>query len=103
MKQLPEKEVEWVANLAYITLTDAEKKAYADDLSQVLSYVDELQQVDTSKVEETRQITGLDTVMAKDEIKAGDIKRETYLKQAPTTEKGFIKVKSVFKKRPIDI
>jgi aspartyl-tRNA(Asn)/glutamyl-tRNA(Gln) amidotransferase subunit C len=96
MKKLPEKEVEWVANLAYIALTDSEKKAYANDLSSVLSYVDELQKVDTSKVEETRQITGLDTVMAKDEINRGEIERETYLKQAPMNEKGFIKVKSVF-------
>ncbi len=97
-KKLSQKEVEWVANLAYIALTDKEKKSYADDLSSVLTYIDELQKVDTTKVEETRQITGLKDVVAKDEIDKGKIKRETYLKQAPMSENGFIKVKSIFQR-----
>lgn len=97
-KKLSQKEVEWVANLAYIALTTQEKEAYADDLSSVLTYIEELQKVDTSKVEETRQITGLKDVVAKDKINKGEIERETYLKQAPLSEKGFIKVKSVFQR-----
>ncbi|MDD5605727.1 MAG: Asp-tRNA(Asn)/Glu-tRNA(Gln) amidotransferase subunit GatC [Patescibacteria group bacterium] len=93
---LPEKEVEWVARLAYISLTPDETKNYADDLSRVLDYIGELQKVDTSQTEETRQITGLKDIMAKDKVEPTVIDRETYLEQAPMQEQGFIKVKSVF-------
>ena len=40
---LDEKEVQWVANLAKLELTNAESAQYADQLSAILGYVAELQ------------------------------------------------------------
>ena len=94
--QLPEKEVEWVAKLAHIKLSDPEKAKYAEELSTVLGYIDELQKVDTKKTEEVMQITGLKDVAAPDKIGKCEIPREEMLKRAPQNEKGCIKVKSVF-------
>lgn len=41
-----------MAKLANISLTDAETERYAHELSAILSYVDRLQRIDTSAVDE---------------------------------------------------
>jgi aspartyl/glutamyl-tRNA(Asn/Gln) amidotransferase C subunit len=94
--KLPIEQVEWVAKLAYIALTDAEKFEYADKLSATLDYIDELQRVDTSSVDETMQITGLSNAMDADEVRPSEVTEEEFLKRAPMNERGYIKVKSVF-------
>ncbi len=93
--RLPIEDVEWVANLAQLELTEEEKVKYADQLSATLSYVDELQQVDTQDVVETMQITNLANAMAEDEVRPSDIPREEFLKRAPANDKGMIKVRKV--------
>ncbi|MFA5967041.1 MAG: Asp-tRNA(Asn)/Glu-tRNA(Gln) amidotransferase subunit GatC [Patescibacteria group bacterium] len=93
---LDEKEVQWVANLAKLELTDAESVQYADQLSAILGYVAELQSVDISQVEAVGQITGLTNQLAQDEVREGSIPREKLLVNAPAQEKGYIKVKSIF-------
>lgn len=45
-------DVRHMAKLANISLTDAEVQRYAQELSAILSYVDRLQRIDTSAVEE---------------------------------------------------
>lgn len=45
-------DVRHMAKLAHISLTDAEVQRYAQELSAILSYVDRLQRIDTSAVEE---------------------------------------------------
>jgi len=96
--KLPLEQVEWVTKLAYVDLTDAEKAEYAEKLSAVLGYIDELQQVDTNTVDETMQITNLSNVMDGDYVRKSEIGREEFLKRAPMSERGYIKVKSVFKR-----
>lgn len=98
MDKLPREQVEWVARLAYIAIGEAETAKYAEDLSAVLGYVSELQKVDTSKVDETMQITGLSNVMAGDFVEPSEIGRSQFLERAPATERGYVKVKSVFKR-----
>lgn len=93
--RLPIEDVEWVAQLAQLELTDEEKSKYADQLSATLSYVDELQEVDTQDVVENMQITDLANAMAEDEVKPSSISREEFLKRAPDSEKGMIKVRKV--------
>ena len=99
---LPKDQVEWVARLAYIELTKAETSKYAEELSAVLGDVDELREVDTSTVDGNPpaggQITGLSNVLAADAVSPSEITREEFLERAPASEKGYIKVKSVFKK-----
>ena len=93
---LDEKEVQWVANLAKLELTNAESVQYADQLSAILGYVAELQSVDISQVEAVGQITGLTNQLAEDEIKESAIPQEQLLANAPAQENGYIKVKSIF-------
>ncbi|RLC37829.1 hypothetical protein DRH29_00215 [candidate division Kazan bacterium] len=96
--KLPKAQVEWVAKLAYIELSESEKIKYAGELSAILGYVSELQTVDTGKVGEVMQITGLKNVVEADEIGKCGIVRNEFLKRAPQNEKGYIKVKSVFQR-----
>lgn len=65
---LSEDQVRHTAKLARISLSDSEVKKFALQLSKVLDYMDILNEVDTSKVPETSQVTGLRNVMEKDEI-----------------------------------
>ena len=102
-KKLSQEEVEWVAKLAYIALTDAEKAEYTKELSAVLGYVEELGKVDTNQVDGnpstgSGQITGQSNVMDGDYVRPSEISREEFLKRAPASEKGYIKVKSVFRR-----
>lgn len=94
--RLNKKDIQHIANLARLELTDKELKTYGDQLSDVLSYIDQLKEVDTKGVEPTAQVTGLKDVFREDEIKQWDEKeREAALNQAPEMEDRQIKVKRI--------
>lgn len=90
-------EVEHIAKLARIELTLSEKEKFAAQLSAILEYVAQLKEVDTSEVEPTAQVTGLENIIRDDEVKSCDLEtREKLLNAAPERDGDFIKVKSVF-------
>ncbi|MEA3449541.1 MAG: Asp-tRNA(Asn)/Glu-tRNA(Gln) amidotransferase subunit GatC [Patescibacteria group bacterium] len=96
--KLEKKDIEHIANLARLELSEAELKKYGGQLSDVLSYVDQLQEVNTDDVEPTAQVTGLENVWQEDKIEIwDDAERKNTLKQAPKIEKNQIKVKRVLK------
>lgn len=76
---LDEEKIRRVAKLARIALTDDEVKKFSGQLSKVLEYMDILNELDTDKVPETSQVTGLKNVMEKDEISPSRAKREELL------------------------
>lgn len=105
MSNITEKEVEHIAGLARIKLTEKEKNKMTKELGAILGYIDKLKEVNTEGVEPTRlpdgqvaHITGLTDVFRKDdnprEPDAENIKR--LMKQAPSEKDGYLKVKSVF-------
>lgn len=98
MTKLPQSEVEHIALLARIELSEPEKQRYADQLSAILGYVEELKQLDIKGVSDVGQITGLTNQLAADETKGCELSRDELLKNAPMSERGYIKVKSVFRR-----
>ncbi len=94
--KLSKKQVESIAYLARLELTEEEKKKFTSELSSILDYVGELDKVDTQKMEPQANITGLSNVMREDEARKSEIIRETLLKNAPMQEKGYLKVRGVF-------
>lgn len=76
---LSEEQVRHVAKLARISLTEAEIKKFSTQLSKVIGYMDILNEVDTKKVAETSQVTGLKNIMGEDEIKKSPCSREELL------------------------
>jgi aspartyl-tRNA(Asn)/glutamyl-tRNA(Gln) amidotransferase subunit C len=97
--ELPKEQVEWVAKLAQIELTDTEKQKFAADLSNTITYIDELASVDVSGISDAvsnnSQITGLTNVTASDIVEDCELARDEFLKRAPMSEREFIKVKKV--------
>ena len=77
---LSEEQVRHVAKLARIALTDEEVRKFTGQLSGVLDYMNILNEVDTTGVPETNQVTGLKNVMEEDEVKPSQSSREDLLK-----------------------
>ena len=97
--KLSKKEVEHVAELARLDLTEEEKRKFSKQLSSVLDYISELDKVNTEGVEPTSQITGLSDVTRADQVEAcGEEIRDSIKKNLPDSEGGYIKVKGVFDK-----
>ncbi len=57
-----------IANLANIPVTKAEEEKLASGFVTTLKVVDQLMDVDTSGVEPTHQVTGLENVLREDEV-----------------------------------
>jgi len=94
--KLKAEDIKHIANLARLELTKTEKKKYGEQLSAVLDYVGQLQEVDVSNIEPTAQVTGLSNVLREDKIKDWDKREvEEALKQALALENGQAKVKRV--------
>ncbi|MCK4839223.1 MAG: Asp-tRNA(Asn)/Glu-tRNA(Gln) amidotransferase subunit GatC [Desulfobulbaceae bacterium] len=62
-------EVEYVANLARLELNEVEAAAMAGQLAQILSYVDKLNELDTSKVEPTTHAISITNAFRDDELR----------------------------------
>lgn len=90
-------DVDHIAKLARLDLTDQEREVFAHQLSQILEYVSQLQAVDTADVPPTAQVSGLVNVTRPDEIVNTDpAVRAGLLAAIPDRDGDFIKVKGVF-------
>ena len=92
---LKKEDVKHIANLAKLEMTEGEIEKLTPQLSGVLDYIEQLREVDTTGVEPTAQVTGLENIYREDvaEDWAND-EREQALNQAPLEDR-YIKVKRV--------
>ena len=95
MSNLTREEVLKLAKLARLALTDEEIDEFARELTEILQYVEQLQNVDISGLQSTNQVTGLTNVMRKDEVRDYGYTPDDLLKNVPAVEKHQIKVKRV--------
>lgn len=95
-KKLTMQEVEHVAKLARIELSSEEKSKFQEHLGEILTYIDQINEVETDDVEPTWQVTGLKNVMREDKIRQSDLGDEL-VDLAPDKDGKQIKVPSVFK------
>lgn len=86
--------VSHVAKLANLPLSEEEKKKFAKQLEETLSYIESLNEVDTENVEPTSQVTGLENVLREDEP-TPSLSQKEVLKNTKTTHNGFFKVKAI--------
>jgi aspartyl-tRNA(Asn)/glutamyl-tRNA(Gln) amidotransferase subunit C len=68
MAKLSRDDVLKLARLARIEVTEEEVTSFADELSHILAYVEQLGSVDVSGLEPTSQVTGLVNVTREDTI-----------------------------------
>lgn len=88
-------EVEHVARLARLSLSSEEQDQMRSQLSDILAYIEMLQEVDVTGIEPTAQVTGLSTVLRTDEI-TGQLRIDQVLANAPDKRDGMFRVKPVF-------
>ena len=92
--ELNRSQIEHIAKLARLDLSEEEIKLYGTQLTGILNFIDQLQEVDTDNVEPTAQVTGLNNVFREDVAVDWDrTEVEVGLKQAPGLENGQVKVK----------
>jgi aspartyl-tRNA(Asn)/glutamyl-tRNA(Gln) amidotransferase subunit C len=88
------KEVEHVANLARLELSEAEKVQFAGQLNAILKYAEKLNELSTEGIEPTSHVLPLANVMREDTVKAS-WPIEKVLLNAPEEEDGQFKVPAV--------
>ena len=94
MSLTPE-EINKVATLARLRLTPEEAVRHAETISAVLDYMTILNEVDTSQVEPTFQVTGLKEIMRADVTEVSPLS-EKLIAQFPQIENKSLVVPAVF-------
>lgn len=93
---ISKEEVEHIAELSRIELSEDETQKFAKEISDVLGYVKQLQEVDTEGVEPIAQVTGKTNVFREDEmIDCGEEVKNLIAKNYPDSQDGFIKVQQI--------
>ncbi len=91
---LSREQVERVAELARLGLSDDEIDRFQQQLSQVLGHMQALDTVDTSAIPPTAQVIPLSSVM-RDDVVRPSLPVEDVLRNAPRREGDFLKVPPV--------
>ena len=94
MSQIGTEQVKQLAELAKIKLSDAEIASLSVELGAIVGFVEQLQKIDTTKVEPTNQVPGLSDVWRTDEVKPFS-DRAALLANAPMSQDGYITLKRV--------
>ena len=92
--KITKKDVEHVAKLARLRLTEEEKEKFGKQLSEVLEYVEKLNELDTTRIEPTSHVVALKNVMREDEVKPS-LPAEEVLRNAPDREGKYFKVPKI--------
>lgn len=91
---LTREEVEHIANLARLQLSEEEQERYREQLSAILEYFSQLQALDTADIPPTASVLPLRSVLREDQVRPG-LSREELLRNAPEEEAGQIRVPPV--------
>ncbi|MDI6603013.1 MAG: Asp-tRNA(Asn)/Glu-tRNA(Gln) amidotransferase subunit GatC [Patescibacteria group bacterium] len=113
---ISKEEVQHIAKLARLGLTEKEVKKFQKELSSILDYIEKLKEVDISKIEptshsiaepsllEARQemktkpsVIKVENVMRDDESEKPKSESKKLLELAPETKDGYLKTKSILK------
>lgn len=89
-----EKDVRYMAGLARLQLSEEEVKSFAEDMNDILGYMDQLSEVDTDNVEPLEHVIELDSRFRKDEAKA-PLPHGEALKNAPDADSDYFRVPKV--------
>lgn len=92
---LDKKEVLHIAKLADLKLSAVEVKKFQKQLTDILKYINILNEVDTKGVKSTSQVTGLTNVLRVDKIEKS-LSQKQALFGTKEKYKGYFKVKSIF-------
>jgi aspartyl-tRNA(Asn)/glutamyl-tRNA(Gln) amidotransferase subunit C len=94
MSTIDTKTVKYIANLVRLGISEEEAQKFSGQFSSIIDYFNMLNEVDTENVIPASDIANAENVLREDEVKPS-MSREEFLKNAPQTERGYIKVPTV--------
>jgi len=92
--RISKEEIEHIASLARLYLTEEEKELFCSQLSSILDYMEKLNELDTTIVEPTSHVLPLMNVM-RDDVPSPSIPREDALMNAPDHTDKFFRVPKI--------
>jgi len=95
MSTITTDDVRHLAQLSNLQLSDDEVENLRGDLENILGYIAQLGELDTTGIEPTYQVTGLENVWRDDEVQEAKVTRERLLELAPEQADHSVKVPKV--------
>lgn len=95
MSTITTNDVRHLAQLSNLQLSNDEITSLQTDLANILDYIDQLNEIDTSGVEPTYQVTGLENVWRDDTVDMSTVTREDLLALTSDQADNSIKVPQV--------
>ncbi|MBN1915599.1 Asp-tRNA(Asn)/Glu-tRNA(Gln) amidotransferase subunit GatC [Candidatus Dojkabacteria bacterium] len=92
MKKLTQEDIKHTAFLAHIKLSKNDIEKYEKELNSILSYVDILNEIDTSDVKETSQVTDISNRKRKD-IDSSSLPQSEALSNTKNKARGYFVTK----------
>ena len=89
--KITKEQIQHIAVLSRLNLSEEEKDLFGSQLSSILDYMDQLNELDTRETEPTSHVLSLSNVM-RDDILASSLPREEALKNAPSHSENFYRV-----------
>ncbi|HDP69327.1 MAG TPA: Asp-tRNA(Asn)/Glu-tRNA(Gln) amidotransferase subunit GatC [Actinobacteria bacterium] len=91
---ISKRDVEHVALLARLSLSEKEKEKFTKQLSQILEHAEKISELDTKDIEPTSHALPIKNVFRKDEEKPSLSQKEA-LSNAPSEESGMIRIPKI--------
>lgn len=85
MAKITKQDVEYVAGLSQLTLDEATKERLVGELNNILSYMDKLNELDTTNIEPMMHAIPMTNVFREDVV-GESLDREVALMNAPKTD-----------------
>ena len=96
--KLTQKEVEYVAKLARSQVSEAEKDQLSSQLSSILTYMQELNQVNIEGVSPMASVLSQANVLREDEVRES-VTQDKAIANAPTAKDGMFQVPKIISER----
>lgn len=92
--KITKEQVEHVANLARLNLTDEEKEQMTKDMEAIIAFADQINGLDIADVEPTAHVIPINNVFRDDEVKPS-MERDILLSNAPNQKNGCFNVPKI--------
>ena len=96
--KLSRQEIESVADLSRLHVSENEKERFSHQLSSILTYMEELNQIETTGIPPMTSVVSQVTVLRADEVRAS-VTWENAVGNAPVTKDGLFQVPQIISDR----
>lgn len=94
MSRISTEQVKYVANLARLAITEEEAETFTKQLDAMISFAEQLNELNTDNVEPTSHVLDMKNIMREDIAQVG-LSQSDVLKNAPDHQDGQVKVPSI--------